>query len=55
MYDRSKSWMAFLAATTMAACGAAMAQDISSTQTVSPAKTGVWTYPGTGTVNTYWI
>jgi len=55
MYDQSKSWMAFLVATTMATCGAAMAQDISSTQTVLPAKTGVWTYPGTGTVNTYWI
>jgi glyoxylase-like metal-dependent hydrolase (beta-lactamase superfamily II) len=32
-----------------------MAQDSSSTQTVLPAKTGVWTYPETGTVNTYWI
>ena len=55
MYDQSKSWIAFLAATTMATCAPAMAQDLSSTQTVLQAKTGVWTYPGTGTVNTYWI
>ena len=49
------SWIAFLAVTTMATCAPAMAQDSSSTQTVLPAKTGVWTYPGPGTVNTYWI
>jgi glyoxylase-like metal-dependent hydrolase (beta-lactamase superfamily II) len=49
------SWIAFLAATTLATWAPAMAQDHSSIQTVLQAKTGVWTYPGTGTVNTYWI
>jgi glyoxylase-like metal-dependent hydrolase (beta-lactamase superfamily II) len=49
------SWMAFLAATTVALCAPALAQDRSPTRTVLPTKTGVWTYPGTGTVNTYWI
>src|SRR2546421_6345299 len=49
------SWIALLAATAMATCAPAMAQDSSSAQTVLPAKTGVWTYRGPGTVNTYWI
>jgi len=44
------SWMGLLAATTLATCTPAMAQDSPSTHAVSPAKTGVWTYPGTGTV-----
>ena len=45
----------FLAAAALLTCGPAMAQDSSSTQTALQANTGVWTYPGTGTVNTYWI
>jgi glyoxylase-like metal-dependent hydrolase (beta-lactamase superfamily II) len=49
------STIALLAATTLAMWAPAMAQNHSSIQTVLQAKTGVWTYPGTGTVNTYWI
>ena len=49
------SWTTFLAAMTLATWTSAKAQDHSSTQTVLQARTGVWTYPGTGTVNTYWI
>ena len=49
------SLIAFLAATTLATWAPAMTQNHSSIQTVLQTKTGVWTYPGTGTVNTYWI
>ncbi|MEO9046558.1 MAG: MBL fold metallo-hydrolase [Gemmatimonadaceae bacterium] len=49
------SWIALLTATTLATWAPAMAQDHSSIQSVSQAKTGVWTYSGTGTVNTYCI
>jgi hypothetical protein len=49
------NWIAFLATTTLATWAPAMAQDSSSTQTVLQANTGVWTYPRTGTVTTYWI
>lgn len=47
--------IAFLAAATIAMCAPAGAEERSAIHTVLPTKTGVWTYPGTGTVNTYWI
>jgi glyoxylase-like metal-dependent hydrolase (beta-lactamase superfamily II) len=50
----SVTLVAFLVAT-MLTCSPAMAQEGVPTQTQSQVKTGVWTYPGTGTVNTYWI
>lgn len=49
------SLTALLAATTLAICAPATAQDRSSLPAASPARTGSWTYPGTGAVNTYWI
>ncbi len=50
----NSSWIAFIAVTSLATWSPAMAQD-HSLKSVLPPRTGVWTYPGTGTVNTYWI
>ncbi len=48
-------WLALLAATTVVTFSPAMAQDRQPTRAALPARTGVWTYSGTGTVNTYWV
>ena len=47
--------MTVLTAALALACAPAAAQERASLAPASPVKTGVWTYSGPGTVNTYWI